>query len=504
MTAHLRVLSRPRAPLTTFSIAINQFAFEKGSTMTLKDLDFLVQLDAVAQAELVARRELTAGDLLDACAARIQRCEPLIHSIVALDLDRARALPAVAGPFSCVPTLVKDLLPYPGLPLSFGSRLFAGNRHAPHSPFSECIERSGLVVIGKSATSELGLLGSTETLHAGVTHNPWDLSRSAAGSSGGSAAAVAAGIVPIAHASDGGGSIRIPASVCGLFGFKPSRGRCVAASTGNADFGALVSDHCITRSVRDSALFLSVTEAEASPFERLGYVREASRTRLRIGTFTLSATGEPEPAVRRAFDEAVELCSELGHEVRPVSASVLDARALGDAFFLLAGFAMSSLVDMMGQMRRTPVAAHEIEPFTWRLIHAFRGRGPSALEGARATFERFTHIYRAGFADCDVLLTPTVTEEPWLLGHLSPLVDYDELMARTARAVGYTPIHNISGCPGMSVPLHWSARDLPLGVHFAADVGHERVLLELAYELEAARPWRDRWAPFSYPRMLTG
>ena len=151
-----------------------------------------------------------------------------------------------------------------------------------------------------------------------------------------------------------------------------------------------------------------------------------------------------------------------------------------------------------------PVVAHELEPFTWRLIRAYQARGPSALDGARATFQRFSHSYRAAFADCDVLLTPTLTEEPWSLGHLSPLVDYDELMARTARAVGYTPIHNISGCPGMSVPLHWSARELPIGVHFAADLGRERTLLELAYELEAARPWRDRWAPFSYPRMLAG
>ena len=478
--------------------------------MNSKDLEFVARLDAVAQAELVARGELTGSELLDACAARIERCEPLIHSLVALDLERARNVPPVNGPLSGVPTVVKDLLPYPGLPLSLGSRMFAGNRHAPHSPFSERIEQSGLVVIGKSATSEFGLLGSTETLHAGVTHNPWDLSRSAAGSSGGSAAAVAAGIVPIAHANDGGGSIRIPASVCGLFGFKPSRGRCLAASTGSGDFGALVSDHCITRSVRDSALFLSLTEAgcdprEAGSFERLGYVREAGRKRLRIGSFTLSASGEePAPTVRRAFDEAVELCSALGHELRPVSAPALDARQLGDAFFLLAGFAMSSLVEMMGQMRQRPVVAHELEPFTWRLIRAYQARGPSALDGARATFQRFSHSYRAAFADCDVLLTPTLTEEPWSLGHLSPLVDYDELMARTARAVGYTPIHNISGCPGMSVPLHWSARELPIGVHFAADLGRERTLLELAYELEAARPWRDRWAPFSYPRMLAG
>jgi len=468
-----------------------------------KNLDFLVHLDAVAQAELVRRGELSASELLDACAARIERCEPLIHSIVTLDWERARAAQPADGPFKGVPTLVKDLLPYPGLRWGLGSRLLAQNRNAPSTPYGEHIDRSGLVVVGKSASSEFGLLGSTETLQEGVTHNPWDLSRSAAGSSGGAAAAVAAGIVPIAHANDAGGSIRIPASVCGLFGFKPSRGRCVPASPGGSEFMNLVSDHCVTRSVRDSALFLSLTEAPGRPLPAIGYVREASSKRLRIGTFTRTAQGgEPDPAVRRAFDEAVALCTGLGHEVRAIAAPALDGAAAGDAFFLSAGAAMAGMVEMIGGMRGAAVRPDELEPFTWALIRSFQSRGAGALDGARATFAQAANDYVSAFAVCDVLLTPTLSELPWRLGHLSPLVGYQELIARTASAVGYTSIHNLAGCPGMSVPLHWSPDNLPIGLHFAANVGGDQTLLQLAYELEAAQPWRERWAPHSFPRII--
>jgi amidase len=475
----------------------------KEHEMASKDLDFLARLDGVAQAELVARGELSAAELLDACAARVERCEPLIHAAVTLDWPRARAFQPADGPFKGVPTLVKDVLPYPGLRWGMGSRLFARNMQAPPTPYGEQIDRSGLVVVGKSATSELGLLGSTETLQEGVTHNPWDLSRSAAGSSGGAAAAVAAGIVPLAHANDAGGSIRVPASVCGLFGFKPSRGRSVPANSGGSDFIGLISDHCVTRSVRDSALFLSVTEAQGGPLPAIGYVREASSKRLRIATFTRTPmSDEPDPAVRRAFDEAVTLCTALGHEVYPIAAPALDGPALGDAFFLSAGAAIAGMVEMVGGMRGAAVRPDELEPFTWALIRSFQRRGADALQSARATLAQATQSYLRAFADCEVLLTPTLSELPWRLGHLSPLVEYEELLARTARAVGYTPIHNIAGCPAMSVPLHWSADNLPIGVHFAAGVGRDETLLRLAYELEAAQPWRERWAPHSFPRII--
>ncbi len=469
----------------------------------MKDMAFLARLDGVAQAELVARGELQATELLEACAARLEAIEPIVRATPVVDLARARALPATPGPFSGVPFLVKDVTPYPGLRWSMGSRAFAKNVAAQGTPYSARIDASGLVTIGKSATSELGLLGSTETLLEGVTHNPWDLSRSAAGSSGGAAAAVAAGIVPLAHANDGGGSIRIPASVCGLFGFKPSRGRCVPAALAQSDFVDLTSDHCVSRSVRDSALFLSLTEDREGPLPAVGYVRGPSAKRLRIATWTRTLVGdEPEPAVRRAHDDAIALVQSLGHTVEPIAPPAIDGRALGDAFFLVAGAAMAGLVEFLTQLLGRPPEPDALEPFTWALVEHFRSRGPGALDEARATFAASTRAYLAAIEAYDVVLTPTLATLPWRVGHLSPNLPREELIARTARAVGYTPIHNIAGCPAMSVPLHWAPADeggMPIGTHFAAAPGAEATLLGLAYELEAARSWHDRWAPFSYP-----
>lgn len=463
----------------------------------------LARLDGVAQAELVARGEVSAAELLEACAQRVQALDPLLRAISTLDLDRARATVPAPGPFSGVPFLIKDVSTYPGLPWSVGSRLFARNVAAHGTPYTARLDAAGLVTIGKSATSEFGLLGSTETLLHGVTHNPWDLSRSAAGSSGGAAAAVAAGLVPLAHANDGGGSIRIPASVCGLFGFKPSRGRCVQASLGASDFDALLSDHCVSRSVRDSARLLSLTEAQDGPLPPVGYVREPIARRLRIAAWTRTTSGEePEPAVRRAHEEALALCASLGHEVASIDAPALDGPALGDGFFLVAGAMVASITEMVAQMRGAPVERDELEPFTWSVVEAFRRRGAAALDDARAAFRSSTERYLAATAPYDVVLTPTLATAPWRLGHLSPILAGEELRRRTAQAVGYTPIHNIAGCPAMSVPLHFPAQGLPIGVHFAAAPGADALLLGLAYQLEAARPWRDLWAPWSYPSLF--
>ncbi|MEZ4381280.1 MAG: amidase family protein [Nannocystaceae bacterium] len=462
----------------------------------------LARLDGVAQAELVTRGELSREELLDACAERVAALNPLLRAITALDVEGARARPQGDGPFAGVPFLVKDLTPYPGLPWTAGSRLFASNVAAEPTPYSARIDAAGLVTIGKSATSEFGLLGSTETLLHGATLNPWDLSRSAAGSSGGAAAAVAAGLVPLAHASDGGGSIRIPASVCGLFGFKPSRGRCVPAAPGGGAFAALVSEHCVSRSVRDSALFLAQTEDRDAPLPPLGHVERALDRPLRVAVWTRSDRGcAPEPAIRAAHEEAVALCVALGHHVEAIEPPRYDAQALGDAFFLGAGAMVAGALAMVTQALGRAPAPEVLEPFSRALAEAFVARGPAALEEAGRVFAAAAASYVDALADYDVALTPTLAVEPWPLGHLSPVLPADELLARTARAVGYTPIHNVAGCPAMSVPLHVSAAGVPIGAHFAAAPGADARLLGLAYQLEEARPWRDRWAPWSYPAM---
>ncbi|MBL8613114.1 MAG: amidase, partial [Myxococcales bacterium] len=413
-----------------------------------------------------------------------------------------RARGKLDGPFAGVPFALKDLLPYPGMRAAFGARLFAANVAAAGSPFTERLDAAGLVVVGKTATSELGLLGSTETLLEGVTHNPWDLSRSAAGSSGGAAAAVAAGLVPFAHASDGGGSIRIPASVCGLFGFKPGRGSVASTGGPPSPFADLVSELCVSRTVRDAAGLFAAVEADGGT-KRVGRVTGPARERLRVGTWSRTLMGrEPAAEPARALERAAALLAELGHDVAPATPPAIDGAALSDAFFTLAGASIAPIFDMMAGMLGRAVGASDFEPFTRAVVDAFRARPPSCVEASTRAFAAATAELEATLARFDVVLTPTLAIEPWPLGHLSPTLTREELIARTEEAVGYTPIHNVAGCPSMSVPLHWSAAGLPVGVCFAAPRGAEARLFALAFELEQAAPWADRWAPLSYPRLV--
>ncbi|NVB77467.1 MAG: amidase [Kofleriaceae bacterium] len=463
----------------------------------------IARLDATAQAELVARGELTAAELLDAAEDRVNRLEPLLHTMATVDFERARARRPAKGPFHGVPFLLKDTTPYPGLRWALGTRLMRRNTAAPPTPFGARVDAAGLVVIGKSAMSEMGLLGSTETLAEGITHNPWDLSRSATGSSGGSAAAVAAGLVPLAHANDGGGSIRIPACANGVFGFKPSRGRTVTALVGQSDFGDMTSDGCVSRSVRDTARFLALAEDEVSAY-RMGFVAGPDKRRLRIGTWTQTFDGrEPEPEVKRAHDAAVALVTELGHQVEEAKPPVFDAEPLGDAFFLVAGAAVAGLVEMAGGMRGKLVRDDELEPFSWALARRAMERGPAGLAAARDELAKAARAYLEAVSGYDVILTPVLATQTWRIGHLSPLVPADELIRRTAETVGYTPIQNIAGAPAMSVPLHTSRDGLPIGAHFAAKPGDDAILLALAYELEGARPWADRWPAISAPMLMS-
>lgn len=466
----------------------------------MKDLASLARLDGMAQAEQCARGEVSEDELLEACLARIDALNPLLRAVVTV--AREQPGPAKAGPLSGVPFLVKDSTSWPGLRWSMGSRLFASNLGQRQTPYGRRLEDSGLVCVGKSALSEFGLLSSTETLLEGATLNPWNLSCSPTGSSGGSAVAVAAGLVPFAHANDGGGSIRHPASACGVFGFKPSRGRTVPASFSSSDFGDMTSDHCLSRSVRDSALFLSLTE-DRSGGTPVGFVREPMARGLRIATWTRTVMGaEPEPAVRRAYDEAVALLTDLGHRVEPVTAPAFAGALLADAFFIVTGAAVAGIIDTVDRTRDLPVQEEELEPFTWALADAFLARGPDALPRAREVFAEAVRAYHEATQGYDVVLTPTLATEPWRLGHLSPILGREELLHRTARGVGYTPLHNLAGCPAMSVPLHFPEEGLPIGTHFAAAPGDDALLLGLAYQLEQARPWKDRWAPYSIPTLF--
>ena len=458
--------------------------------------DELARLDATAQAELVRTGELSCLELVDAAIARIERLEPEIRALATHDFDaaRARAADMPGGPqaraLAGVPFLIKDLIPYPGLRYALGVRLFETGLPANPSPLSERLDAAGLVVLGKSTTSEMGLLGSTETLLHGITHNPWHRERSAGGSSGGAAAAVAAGMVPMAHASDGGGSIRIPAAMNGLFGFKPGADRVVPAGVENMN--GLVVEHCVSWSVRDSALLLSLTERADQP-EPVGHIRGPDRERLRIGYYRHTLMGqEPCESALSALQATIALCRELGHELIEVSPPAIDGAVISRGFFTLAGAAMAQVTAIVESRIGRAIGADDLEPFTLALLQWFRQLPADAATLAVQQLAQAGQQMRAFLDQVDVALCPTTPVEVYPLGTLAPTLERELLLQRTETLAGYTPIHNIAGVPAMSVPLFVDGAGLPLGSHFAAGPGGEARLLALAYELEAARPWADR------------
>ncbi|TNE88140.1 MAG: amidase [Deltaproteobacteria bacterium] len=457
-------------------------------------VDEMWALDATDQAACVRRGEVSATELVEASLARIEQLDGVLGSVVACDADRALAQAAsCSGPFAGVPTLAKDLLAYPGLPAAMGSRLFAGNVPTDALPYTDAIDRAGLVVVGKSATSEFGLLGSTETLQAGITRNPWGAELSAGGSSGGAVAAVAAGLVPVAHASDGGGSIRGPASLAGLVGFKPSRGATARAVPMVTPFSASISEHFVTRSVRDSDALLALT----APRAREPYGPGDGRP-LRIGVYDTSLMGRRIDAEgAAALAHAVAVCTELGHDVRPMPAPPVSGEEVGTAFFTMAGAAMSGMRQMLAPMLGGPFGPEQVEPFTWALIEWYDAQPMGAMERAMGLLGHIDEVMRGYLAEVDVAVCPTILGPRPHLGHLAPHLPFEVIMERTEALAGFTAVHNPAGAPAMTLPLHWTDDGLPVGVMFAAAHGADARLFRLAYQLEQAAPWASRWPAFA-------
>jgi amidase len=459
------------------------------------DDDPLARLDAIAQADLVRKGEVTAGELVQAAMRRRAALDPTLNAVVTTTFDRAlaRAARPLDGPFAGAPFLLKDLTDYEGVRCTQGSRLLLERVSSRTEPFVAEIEAAGLVVLGKTNTPEFGLLPSTEGLALGAACNPWSPAHSTGGSSGGAAAAVAAGIVPLAEASDAGGSIRIPASCCGVFGLKPSRGRMLADAGEEA--GLLEAHHAVSRSVRDSAWLLAATERRdaAAPYAPVGVVREPGARRLRVAWSTRSYLGEePDPEVKAATEAAARLCAELGHTVAE-GAPALSGEAFVEHFLTLWGRGPAQLVEQLEGEPAGAAALAKLEPWTLGLAEEYRSKPLGSLEAAFGYFAEVARTVDAFFAGADVWLTPVVASPPPALGALAPDVPYATLRERCIRYVAYTPVHNVAGTAAMSVPLAWSAAGLPIGAQFAARAGDEATLLALAYELEAARPWRERW-----------
>jgi amidase len=466
----------------------------------------LTSLDATAQAELVRNKEIEALELVDAAIERIERLNPMLNAVVTPMYDQARERarsPLPDGAFAGVPFLLKDLAAeYAGVRFTEGSRFLADNVSSHDQELVARQKRAGLVIVGKTNAPEFGILPTTEPTLFGATRNPWDTDRSTGGSSGGSAAAVASGMVPMAHANDGGGSIRIPASCCGVFGLKPTRGRNPLGPEYGDIMGGLVCEHAVTRSVRDSAALLDATSGPDlgdpywAPPPARPFLHEvgADPGHLRIGFSTSAVTGVPvDPDCVRAVEEAASVCSELGHEVVEVTPSDLDGDEISAAFIDVFTAGQASAMQYWSRRTGRRLTAESFEPLTWAMYEMGLGRTSADYLSAVEQLQRISRRVAGYFVSLDVWLTPTLAEPPPPLGTFDSPPDNPMFgLLRAAAFVPFTPIANITGQPAMSVPLHWNDAGLPVGTHFIGRFGDEATLFRLAAQLEQARPWAAR------------
>ncbi len=452
-------------------------------------------IDATELADKIRRKEMTSLEAVEAAIARAESLQPslnfMVNSMFDRALDQAKAGTA-AGPFAGVPFLVKDLNDVKGVPTRQGSRVNMDDPPAAgQAPYINAFEAAGLVFIGKSASPEYGFLPTTEPVAFGPTRNPWNLDHSTGGSSGGAAAAVAAGIVPLAHASDGGGSIRIPSSCCGLFGLKPSRGRMISSGPPMKPIDLGV-EHCVSRSVRDSAGLFAATEMRGAgaAFPPVGVVTGPNKRRLRVGFVTESATGRaPDPDVRSGAEATAKLLAHLGHHVEPTHWPI-DGGAFGEAFLTAWAAGADELVQGVAKAIDGKPDDTLLEPFTLGMAQAYAKLPAGAAEKAVKDLEAAGRAYDTWFEKYDVILSPVLAKPPVRLGVLAPTVPLATLYERLIEYAAYTPLHNVAGAPAMSVPMFWTADGLPVGMQFGARIGRERMLFELAFELEAAQPWQ--------------
>jgi amidase len=464
--------------------------------------DWYLQQDAVGIAGAIKTGEVRAVEVFDTAVGLAEQANESLNAITVWDLERARAaldhLPD--GPLTGVPFLLKDLYtPMEGLPSTDGTRLYPPAMPLYDSELVRRFKAAGLVIFGRSAAPEFGLVSTTETQRHGATANPWSHEHSAGGSSGGAAAMVAARVLPVAHASDGGGSIRIPASNCGVFGLKPTRASVSAGPDFGEGWSGMSSAGVVSRSVRDSAAVLDAIcgnapgDPYAAPAVRRPFLEEVAvePEPLRIGMVTTPFTEVPvEAACIAGLQGAALLLDGLGHAVDE------HEPALGDDPWEVArplvGVHTLRLLEDVGALRGSRVHQSEVEAMTWRI--ASEGALVTAPEFARG-IDRMHLMGRRladSFAEFDLLMTPTTAIPPVPLGAMSMDRADDEAEGLLRQTVAFTLVANLTGVPAMSMPLHWSSDGLPVGVQFMAPMGREDVLFRLAGQLERARPWEDR------------
>jgi len=481
--------------------------------------------DGLGLAELVRSKEVTASELVEEAISRIESLNPRINAVVQKMYDQARSAAKVDlpdGPFRGVPFLLKDLIStVAGVPTGSGNRLLM---KIPATHDSEIVRRykmAGAIIVGKTNTPEFGLVPYTEPEALGPTRNPWDLNRTPGGSSGGSAAAVAARMVPMAGGGDGGGSIRIPASCCGLFGLKPTRGRTPTGPDIGEAWRGFTIEHVITRSVRDSAAMLDAIAGPdvGAPY----YVPSPARpflheVTMEPGYLRIAFTAQPlfgravHDDCREGLEATVALLRQLGHEVIE-AAPRIDGEACAIAFLAIVVAEARADVEWAAKLAKRKPRSTDFEGATYAL--GLLGRSMSASEYANAARFLQTTAREVGrfFEQYDVLLTPTLSQPPVLIGALKPsaaekamikivgrlnagwflnaLGVIKPIAAKTFDFMPYTPLFNVTGQPAMSVPLHWNREGLPVGMQFVGRFGDEGTLFRLAGQLERVRPWFD-------------
>ncbi|HXA37662.1 MAG TPA: amidase family protein [Phenylobacterium sp.] len=461
--------------------------------------------DGLGLAELVAKRAVTPLELVEAAIERIERHNPVLNAVVYKGYDDARAwargdLPD--GPFKGVPFLIKDLpLPVAGWPRSFGSRFAKGLIDDEDCGLTRRYRASGVVLVGKTNTPEYGITGTTESAALGPCRNPFNPNHIAGGSSGGAASAVAAGIVPLAHASDGLGSIRIPAACCGLVGLKVTRDRVPNLPDGYDYALGNVVDHVVSRTVRDSAAMLDATDhpEPGSPYPSPPKARpyleevEASPGRLRIAWSSETPSGRPiDPEIQAALERTAALLKGLGHEVIERGLGI-DYRALyasrGPAAAANFAAGMARLIERVG---REP-EADELEPLTWASLKAGRRQtGADVMRSLQET-RMLNRATLAFFEDVDIYLCPVLGTPVPEIGFIDPVnLEPREVSRRQGRAFPFTPPFNYSGQPSLSLPLETDANGLPIGMMFTAKYADEATLFRLAAQLEKEAPWKAR------------
>ena len=466
--------------------------------------DDYLSRDALGLADLVRRREVSPAELLETAIALAEERDPAINAIVVPFFERAAgevdALPA--GPFQGVPFLLKDLYAaLAGVPLTNGSQLYRDHVPAGSSELVERYRRAGLTIFGRTASPELGVTTTTESRLYGATRNPWSHGHTAGGSSGGAAAAVAAGIVPAAHASDGGGSIRIPASCCGVVGLKPSRGRVSFAPDHGEGWAGMSINHVVSRTVRDSAALLDVIAGPApgdpysAPHQERPFLDEVEREpgRLKIAWTTRAFNDvETHPECVAAVETAAHLLEGLGHVVEEARPEI-DGAALADAARVIVGANLRLVLEERARQLGKTLEPTDVEPITWSTATSVDDRSLAAYPAAVNTIHAIGRALGRFFGSWDLLLTPTMPAPPQPIGALA--LDHPEprtFLANLKRTIGFTQLMNAAGNPAISLPLHWSAAGLPIGVQLAAPLGGEATLIRVSAQLERAAPWHDR------------